>query len=98
MIYKASEEYLKINTKRLITAVRLIKKEMYKMIENKIKRNTIAIYGKSLLETNATKINDEIHATKIIGGWTLLNVRTGLYFQCTTDFLRRFVSITEQIA
>lgn len=64
---------------------------------NVIKRNVITIIGISTIDTNATKQGDEIKAFKKIGGWTLLNVRTGKYFQCNNDILRRFTIITEQI-
>jgi hypothetical protein len=64
---------------------------------NTIKRNAIAVFGISTIDTNATIKGDEIKAYKKIGGWTMLNVRTGKYFQCNSDILRRFTIITEQI-
>jgi len=67
-------------------------------MKNVIKRNTISITGTADIRTNATEQGDEIHATKTNDGWTVLNYRTGEYYQCFPDFLRRFVTITEQIA
>lgn len=65
--------------------------------KNIIKRNTIAVFGTSTIDTNATQKGDEIRAYKKDGGWTMLNVKTGKYFECSSDFLRRFVIISEQV-
>jgi hypothetical protein len=67
-------------------------------MKNVIKRNVISITGIANLNTNATEQGDKIHATKTDNGWTMLNYRTGKYYQCFADFLRKHVTITEQIA
>jgi len=66
-------------------------------MKNVIKRNAISIVGTANINTNATRQGDKIHATKTDNGWTMLNYRTGKYYQCFADFLRQHVIITEQL-
>lgn len=66
-------------------------------LKNVIKRNAISIKGNSIIKTSGGEIGDEIHATRKIGGWIMLNCRTGKYYQCWEDYLRNFIIITEMI-
>lgn len=66
------------------------------IMHNVIRRNTISITGTVNIKTNMDEIGDKIHATKTDRGWTGLNYRTGKYACYFPDFLRRFVTITEQ--
>lgn len=70
---------------------------MEELQKNVIKRNTIAVFGNIIIDTNMDCKGDEIRAYKKDQGWTVLNIRTGKYAYCSSDLLRRFVVISEQV-
>jgi len=62
---------------------------------NVIHRGITLIRGTMTINTSASNAGDEVYAAKTENGWSLLDCKTGKYYYCFPDILRRFIIIAE---